>query len=57
MNKNDLILKHFHKVDKLSLTDKMYQKLVKDLITWLLESDQVTQDTTSKLLFEQEKNS
>ena len=55
VNKNDLILKHFHRASELTFKNKAYQKIVHDLIVWLLENDQVGKDITSKLLLGKSK--
>ncbi len=53
--KNDIINKFFQKKEQLTLANDRYQKLVHDLIVWLLESDQVTHDATTKALFSKEQ--
>lgn len=51
MNTSASVLKFFQKKDQLTLRNKTYQTLVYDLFVWLLKSDQVKHDLTTKSLF------
>ncbi|MBI5122804.1 carboxylating nicotinate-nucleotide diphosphorylase [Candidatus Roizmanbacteria bacterium] len=53
--KNHSILQFFQKKDQLTLDNKAYKKLVDELFVWLLKSDKVTNDISSKNLFTDEK--
>jgi nicotinate-nucleotide pyrophosphorylase (carboxylating) len=55
MNTTASIQKFFQKKEQLTLANKNYQALVHDLFIWLLKSDQVENDLTTKNLFSQNK--
>src|SRR6266567_1169488 len=50
MNKDAVINRYFQKRDQLTVTDKRYQSLVDTLITWLLRTDEIEKDVTTKAL-------
>jgi nicotinate-nucleotide pyrophosphorylase (carboxylating) len=51
INNTDSIYKFFQKKEQLTLANQRYQTLVEDLFRWLLKSDQVENDLTTKSLF------
>src|SRR3989338_9600161 len=50
MNRKEIILKFFQKVNQFSFQNPTYQKTADQLIKWLLKSDQVNRDRTTDLL-------
>lgn len=55
MNNTNYIQQFFQKKNLLTLENPMYQKLVRDLFSWLLVNDQADNDLTTKSLFAQEE--
>ena len=51
MKKQELIQTFFQHKNKLTLSNPIYQKNVHDLIKWLIETDHVHEDRTTKTLF------
>jgi nicotinate-nucleotide pyrophosphorylase len=55
MTTQKLIQTYFQKKDQLSINNPHYEKLVSSLFSWLIENDQVTNDLTTKTLFETDR--
>ncbi|HWY80249.1 MAG TPA: carboxylating nicotinate-nucleotide diphosphorylase [Candidatus Sulfotelmatobacter sp.] len=50
MNKDKVITHYFNKIDHLTITNRKYQSLVDTLIMWLLKTDEIMKDITTKVL-------
>src|SRR5689334_21416376 len=51
MDNRASIHKYFQEKDQLTFTNEWYKSLVDDLFAWLLKSDQIKEDLTTKSLF------
>ena len=51
MDKQAIIQKYFQKIDQLTVKKDMYRNCVNDLLEWILKTDMVQRDLTTKQLF------